>query len=362
MSASVYANPYIYKPPPPKIKYPGLFHGFREITLRYVLDSKILALALLILGLTCVIILAVALLPFWFKLVLDPVQGTFGSEPVKLKLTIHTGLFYMRIDQYDNIAAMDKYTSSDTVPPVLQAAQAFFVLSFCVLAGCFGAGVILILRRFASVTALIVLAGATTLSAACQVLVIIFCAALIVESSCDPYDTGDSCNYYDNLEWNLIPVYAQIYRVESHLTPYVQADWAFYISIIGALVNIAAAVMVWIEAFMNSNSLRQIRYQQLKEFRDPYEREVDANTGQKFRYQPPSRPGPNMYGMQPVIMADHPYEGMVIEGPPSDVFVPQASFAPQPRPPSPGFGRRYNPPSSTGSFSDLPSITREIDL
>ncbi|GFS08172.1 hypothetical protein ElyMa_001267200 [Elysia marginata] len=357
MSASVYANPYIYKPPPPRIDYPDLFYGFRNLTCRYILDSKILALAVLILGLATVVISAMCFLPFWFKLVLDPVQGTFGTEPVKRELTISTGLFYMRLDHFDNTMAMDTYTNTDTVPPVLQAAQAFFVLGSCILVGCFGASIILVLRRFASVTALMVLAGATTVSAVCQICVIIFCAALVLESSCDPYDTGDSCNYNDNLDWNLIPLYSQFYRVEPHLTPYVKADWAFYIAIIGALVNIGAAVMVWIEAFMTSNNLRQIRYQQLKEFRDPYEKESD----QKFRYQPPSRPGPNMYGMQPVIMPDHPYEGMVIEGPPSDAYIPPASFAPQPRPPSPGFGRRYGPPSSTSSFSG-PSGAVEIDL
>ena len=33
--------------------------------------------------------------------------------------------------------------------------------------------------------------------------------------------------------------------------------------------------MVWIEALMTSSSLRKVRYSQLKEFRDPYENEVD---------------------------------------------------------------------------------------
>ena len=70
-----------------------------------------------------------------------------------------------------------------------------------------------------------------------------------------------------------------------------------------------------------------------------------------------------MYGMQPVIMSDRPYEGVVIsERPPSDVFVPDSGYAPH-RPPSPGFGRRYGggPTSSTSSVSG-PVIHREIDL
>ncbi|RUS75915.1 hypothetical protein EGW08_016328 [Elysia chlorotica] len=358
MSASVYANPYIYKPPPPKIHYPGLFDSCRGLTLRYVLDSKLLALAMLILGLATFVLLAMCLLPFWFQLVLNPTQGTFGSEPVKLEVTINTGLFYMRTEHMDNTLFLDQYNSADSVPHVLQAAQTFFVLGFCILILCFGASVILLLRRFSSVTALIMLAGATTLSAVCQILVIIFCAALIVESSCDPYNTGDSCKYSDNLEWNLIPIYSQFRRMESHLTPLVKADWAFYIAILGALVNIGAAVIVWIEFIMTSRNLRQIRYQQLKEFRDPYENEADPHGNQKFRYQPPSRPGPNMYGMQPVIMSDHQYEGMVIQPPPGAYNV-QPSFAP--RPPSPGFGRRHGPPSSTSSVSG-PPVAREIDL
>ena len=73
--------------------------------------------------------------------------------------------------------------------------------------------------------------------AICQILVTVFCAALIIESNCDPY-SSELCNYYDNLEWNLIPIYSQFFRLESHLTPYVKADWAFYISILGVLVNI----------------------------------------------------------------------------------------------------------------------------
>ena len=63
-----------------------------------------------------------------------------------------------------------------------------------------------------------------------------------MESSCDPYDSGDGCNYKDNLEWNLVPIYSQFRRMEPNLTPYVEADWAFYIAIIGVLVNIGEMV------------------------------------------------------------------------------------------------------------------------
>ncbi|GFO12082.1 hypothetical protein PoB_003858700 [Plakobranchus ocellatus] len=359
MSASVYGNPYIYKPPPPRIDYPELFHCFRKLTCRYVLDSKFLALAVLILGVTTFLIMVVCLNPFWFELSLDPIQGTFGTEPVKRHVTISTGLFYMREDHFDNTVFLDKYSNTDTVPSVIQAAQAFFIAGTCVLVGCLGAGVILMFRRFSSVTALIVLAGATTLSAACQIFVILLCAALILESSCDPYDSGNSCNYNDNLEWNLIPIYSQVYRVEPHLTPYVKPDWAFYIAILGAIVNCAAAVMVWLETYMTSKNLRDIRYQQLKEHRDPYEKESDPYTGMKFRYQPPTQPGPNIYGMQPVFVSDRPYEGMVISEPGG--YNPSESFAPRLRPPSPGFGHRYGPTSSTSSVSG-PIVSREIDL
>lgn len=362
MSASVYNNPYIYKPPPPKIDYPSYCAACSYLTCRFVLDSKILAVSVLLLIVSLLVIIGMIIAPFWFQLVLSPNDGTFGSEPVKRELTIDCGLFFMRESIMDNTLFLNKFsTNREVVPKVLQSAQVCSVLGTCVLMGCCFGGILLMVRRFASATALIILAGATSMAALCEVFVVIFAGILLGMSTCNPYEST-GCKYEKNQVWRMIPIYDQFYRIEPHITPFVKPNWAFYIAIIGAAIAVVAAIILWIEAIRTNRNLEHIRYQQLRLTRDPYEHDVDPLMGKKYVYVPPTQHGLNTYGMQPVLHSGH----MGYSNEPSrvDSYIPPASLRSAPavsyQPSTPEY-KRKGPPSSTSSASGA-VISREIDL
>jgi hypothetical protein len=358
-SASMYNSPYTYKPPPPKIDYPSFFYGCTGPTCSHILDSKLLALSVLILFVADLVIVAMLIPPFWFVLVFDKTEGTFGSQPVVQKLSINSGLFFLNEDEFDNWVFTDTFSGRDALPKQLQTAQFFAVFGSCILVPCFVGGIILMLRRLASPTGLYIMAAAVTLGAVCEILVILFCGAVAAISSCDPYD-GSKCVYKDNLAWRMMPVYSQLYRIEPDTRPYVKANWAFYIAIIGAGLAVAAAVLFWIEAFLTGGRLGQIRYQQLRQARDPFEHDV-TYTGKKNMYQPPVRQGLNTYGMQPVVHSSVRYDGQVLPYPRQQdygEYTPPASLAP----PSPRYERKAGPPSTISSTTSGPFVSREIDL
>ncbi|KAH9488969.1 hypothetical protein Btru_061748 [Bulinus truncatus] len=362
MSASVYNNPYIYKPPPPKIDWPSYCSACSQITCRFVLDSKILALAVLLLGVSILVIIGMIIAPFWFQLVLDPIDGTFGSEAVKRELTIDMGLFYMRDTKMDNTLFMNKFTTSrEVIPKVLQSAQVCSLIGGCVLVGCFLGGVILMVRRFASATALIILAGATSMAALCEVFVVLFAGILLGMSTCNPYESS-GCKYEKNQVWRMIPIYDQFYRIQPHITPFVKPNWAFYIAIVGAAISVVSAIMFWIEAIKTNRNLEHIRYQQLRLTRDPYEHDIDPLSGKKYVYSPPTLKAPNTYGMQPVLHTGRLENLGYPEYPRRDDYIPPASLRHdvsfQPSTPE---EKRRGPPSYASSTSG-PVVSREIDL
>ncbi|XP_059154931.1 uncharacterized protein LOC131940299 [Physella acuta] len=360
MSASVYNSPYTYKPPPPRIDYPSFCEACSSLTCRFVLDSKLLAISVLLLGISLLVIIGMLITPFWFQLVLDPTDGTFGSEPVKRQLTIDSGLFYLRESQFDNTLFLNKFsTNREVIPKVLQSAQVCSVIGGCVLMGCLFAGILLMVRRFASATALIVLAGAVSMGALCEVFVVLFSGILIGMSTCNPYD-DPACKYENNQVWRMMPIYDQFYRIEPHVTPFVKPNWAFYIAIIGAAICVVSSILLWIEAIRTNRNLEHIRYQQLRLIRDPFEHDIDPTEGRKYVYGPPTQHGPNTYGMQPVLHASQ-YSA------PSrhDEYIPPASLRSAPtvsyQPPTPDYSRKHGPPSSTSSVSGA-YVSREIDL
>ncbi|KAK0066058.1 hypothetical protein Bpfe_004179 [Biomphalaria pfeifferi] len=362
MSASVYNNPYTYKPQQPKIDWPPFCHGCSQVSCRFVLDSKVLALAVLLLGVSILVIIGMIIAPFWFQLVLDKTDGTFGSEPTKLELTIDTGLFYMRDSKMDNTLFMNKFTTSrEVIPRVLQSAQVCSVIGTCVLVGCFLAGVILMIREFASATALIVLAGATSMAALCEVFVVIFAGILLGMSTCNPYESTD-CKYEKNQVWRMVPIYDQFYRIEPHITPFVKPNWAFYIAIVGAAISVGNAIMFWIEAIKTNRNLEHIRYQQLRLTRDPFEHDVDPLAEKKYVYKPPTQKGPNTFGMQPVLHAGRSENLGYTDYPRRDEYIPPASLRHdvsfQPSTPE---EKRRGPPSFSSSASGA-IVSREIDL
>uniref|UniRef100_A0A0B7AA98 MARVEL domain-containing protein n=1 Tax=Arion vulgaris TaxID=1028688 RepID=A0A0B7AA98_9EUPU len=295
--------------------------------------------------------------PVWFFLIFSPTDGTFGSQPVVRELSIESGLFFLKATEFDNWIFTDTFTGRDAVPKQIQTAQFFSVFASCILFACIPAGLLLICRRLASPTALLILAAAVTLGALSEVLVIIFCGDVFRRSSCDPYGSSN-CKYEDNLVWRMVPIYTQLYRNEPNTTPYVQPQWAFFIAIIGALITIAAAVMFWIEALRTCRTVEKIRYQQLRQSRDPFENEFDPYAGKKYRYLPPSQQGPNSYGMQPVFHSVR-YDGTVLAPPPSfdNSYTAPAMFVH----PSSRYEGRGGPPSTISSTSG-PIVSREIDL
>ncbi|CAG5134511.1 unnamed protein product [Candidula unifasciata] len=356
-SASMYNSPYTYKPPPPRIDYPSFCYGCRDITCRYVLDSKLLALSVLLLLGAIIVVVISNILPFWFTLAFNGIDGTFGTNPLQEHFSIESGLFFLKASEFDNLLFTDTFTGRDAVPKLLQAAQFFAVFGSCILVPCFPAGLILMFRQLSSPTALIILAGAVSLSAASEILVVVLSGCVFGASSCDPY-AGDGCNYRDNLAWRMLPIYSQMYRVEPHTTPYVTPSWGWYIAIIGAALTLVAAVFFWIETFKTVNTLGTIRYQQLRQARDPFENDIDPYVGKKFTYQAPLRQGPNTYGMQPVV-SGAPYGGVVLSSDSRGGYVPPVSFSSYEEPPR--YNEKHGPPS-TVSGSSGPIVSREIDL
>ncbi|XP_005107090.1 uncharacterized protein LOC101845193 [Aplysia californica] len=364
-SASMYASPYTYKEPPRRINYPPLFSSLNNLTFRYIFDSKILALSALLLLVSFIVITLMAIMPFWFELVLSQQDGTFGQMQEKPGITINTGIFFMREDHFDNLIFLNKFSNEDVVPKTLAFAQVCSIIGNCIITCCLVATLILVFRRFGSATGTIMLAGAATVGALFQILAVVFCGVLLLQSNCEPSDQTDEngvrtassdCDYTENQVWRMIPMYTQLYRVEPHLTPYVKPNWAFYIAALGALLCVASAVMLWLEAITTGKSLKGIRYQQMRQVRDPHENDIAPTGGRKFVYAAPQNYGPGSYGMQPVMAASGPYQTRPMYAPP---HPPAIGFGGPPQTIGfhPGMSRR--PESESGSSG---VVTREIDL
>lgn len=270
----------------------------KGLTFRYFLQSKILALAFLILSIAAVVAFGCAFLPYWFILRFNILDSTFGSEGIRT-LSKDLGIFFYTEDDYVSLLFLEKISNRQVVPPLFKKAQVYEVLSMAALyCTCIGAG-ILAFRKYASVTGVLFLAALGTLMALGQLLMVVFAVMSLTSSANDVCElTQVGCSYGDNQVWRNLPFKEQFRRINQHTTPKMEANWAFYIACIGAGLAVAGCVLLWLEGMMVCRSVGDIRYQQLRQKRDVYENERDPTD---YIYSPPSRAQPPMYGIQPGV-------------------------------------------------------------
>lgn len=66
----------------------------------------------------------------------------------------------------------------------------------------------------------------------------------------------------------------------------INANWAFYIAIIGAILSVIGCIILWVEALTLCKTVGGIRYKQLRETRDVHENEKDPTD---FIFSPSAR-------------------------------------------------------------------------
>ncbi|XP_025089527.1 uncharacterized protein LOC112561329 [Pomacea canaliculata] len=131
------------------------------------------------------------------------------------------------------------------------------------------------------------LAALAVISALGQILMVIFSILTIVLSNNAVCESGDNaCTYRDNLVWRNLPFFQDYVRFNQHTTPQIEANWSFYIAIIGAALSVASAVLLWIEGLKVCNTIGDIRYRQLREKRNVLDDEKEPTD---FIFSPPAR-------------------------------------------------------------------------
>lgn len=315
--------------PLPPVVYPPCFG--KGCTFRYFMQSKILTLAFLILGIAFFVSFVCAFLPFWFTLEFNIMDSTFGSEGLR-QLKKDMGIFFYS-DRMTNMLFLEKVTNRVVVPWTFKVAQVTELLSVAVVfCSCAGAG-ILAFRKYSSVTGALFLAALSTLGAVGQILMVVFSFITLLSSTndiCEP--NMRNCQYTDNLVWRNLPFHEQRYRVNQHTTPLIAANWGLYIAIIGAVLSIGGCILMWVEGLMVCRTVNGIRYRQLREKRDVHENE-----------RPPT---------------DYIYSPPAARGPPANYGMHQPAHRPPPQP-------MYRPPpsfSGASSTSESAFVSREVDL
>ncbi|KAK7489176.1 hypothetical protein BaRGS_00019554 [Batillaria attramentaria] len=115
------ANSFRPQLPLPPVTYPPCFG--KGLTFRYFMQSKIMALAFLILGIAFLVAFICAFLPFWFIMKFNIRDSTFGTEGLR-QLTKDMGVFFFTDDQYVSMLFLEKMTNRVVVP-----CKFFFVTS-----------------------------------------------------------------------------------------------------------------------------------------------------------------------------------------------------------------------------------------
>ncbi|XP_076437726.1 uncharacterized protein LOC143276940 [Babylonia areolata] len=322
--------------PLPPIVYPPLFgKGF---TVKYFLQSKLLALAFLILVIAFLVAFISAFLPFWFVLRFNVEDSTFGSEGSRM-LSKDTGIYFFTGDDYVSLLFLEKITNRAVVPYWYKYSQVMEMMSVAaVFCACAGSG-ILAFRKYSSVTGILFLAILGTIAALGQILMVLSAVMSLISSANDVCEKDDSgCQYLENQVWRNLPFKEQFRRITEHTTPKMEANWGFYIACIGAALSVGGCVLLWLEGLKVCRSVGDIRYQQLRQKRDVYENERPPTD---FIYSPPSLssravPQPPMYGFEP--------SGGVSYVPPRQTYRP--------------------PPSVSGASTQSGSayMSREVDL
>lgn len=97
----------------PPVIYPPCFG--KGPTFRYFLQSKIMALAFLILGIASFVSFVCAFLPYWFLLKFNIADSTFGSEGLR-QLTSDSGIMFYTDDDYISLVFLEKMSNRHVVP------------------------------------------------------------------------------------------------------------------------------------------------------------------------------------------------------------------------------------------------------
>lgn len=87
----------------------------RGCTARYFMQSKILAVAAIFMGLAFVIAFACAFLPFWFILKFNILDSTFGTEGIR-KIVANAGIFFYDEKEYVSLILLEKSTNRVVIP------------------------------------------------------------------------------------------------------------------------------------------------------------------------------------------------------------------------------------------------------
>ncbi|KAK7091205.1 uncharacterized protein [Littorina saxatilis] len=300
-----HANSFRPQLPLPPVVYPPCCP--KPPTLRYFLQSKILALAFLILAIATFVEFITAFLPFWFLLHFNKQDSTFGTEGER-QLTQNLGALFYTDDDYISLLFLEKMSNRQVVPMLFKVSQVMEILSVATVAcTCAGAG-ILACRKFSSVTGILFLAALSTVGAVGQILMAVFAGLSLLFSANDICETTQQgCSYKENQIWRNLPFKEQHRRVNPHTTPKMEANWGLYIAIIGAALAVVGCVLLWLEGLQVCKTVTGIRYKQLREKRDVHEFEKHPTD---FIYSPPrgGRPaaGPMYGGPSPMSYHTNP--------------------------------------------------------
>lgn len=97
----------------PPVTYPPCCG--KGLTCSYFMQSKIMVLAFLILGISFFVCFICAFLPYWFILDFSIADSTFGSEGLR-QLTADLGILFYTDDDYISLVFLEKMTNRQVVP------------------------------------------------------------------------------------------------------------------------------------------------------------------------------------------------------------------------------------------------------
>ena len=115
--------------PLPPVVYPPCCE--KGLNFRYFMQSKVLALAFLILGISFLVCFVCAFLPYWFLLKFNIFDSTFGSEGLR-QLTTDMGILFYTDDDYVSLVFLEKMSNRQVVPgkiSVVRSAESIAIIT-----------------------------------------------------------------------------------------------------------------------------------------------------------------------------------------------------------------------------------------
>ncbi|KAK3611562.1 hypothetical protein CHS0354_018077 [Potamilus streckersoni] len=194
--------------------------------------------------------------PYWF---LVTVKISFDGGSTFYDKELNVGLFYMvkgedtykYKDQEDEkliyMIMLDKVSNAYVLPGMMRVGQIFFALAMFGIVVCFGASMILLLKRYSSVEGELLLAGSLTGIAAAAIIGVVL--------------PGISTEAEKDVVWNRLPIPKHFQLIEA--TPNVTVAFALYIAALAAVLIVIAAFISWIQACSLCKHVEEVRYQQL---------------------------------------------------------------------------------------------------